>query len=78
MPVSKLRRRLRLQRWKPEGEEAATAALNVSVASGAVATPTGAAVVATEPVKDEGDSLPHFSEEEKKWRGDGARPINSN
>ena len=49
---------------QPEGDEAATVALNVSVASGAVVTPTGAAVVATEPVQEERDSLPDFSEEE--------------
>ena len=59
---------------EPEGEDAAPMALNVSVASGAVTTPTGAAVVATEPVREErADSLPDFSEEEsnirRKWGG---------
>ena len=53
---------------EPEGAEAATVALNVSVASGAVVTPTGAAVVATEPVQEERDSLPDFSEEERAPR----------
>jgi hypothetical protein len=54
---------------EPEGEDAVPMVPNVSVASGAVSTPTGAAVVSTEPVREEReDSLPDFSEEEKAQR----------
>ena len=57
---------------KPEeagsSEAVAPTGLNVSVASGAVITPSGAAVVSTEPVKDENDSMPNFSEEEEAPR----------